>query len=202
MLLAGIDHEQRAGELLHLTDAAQVRFELFALMLQADDFLLGQHIELALLLHAVNLIETVHAGADGAEVGQHAAQPAVVDVEHVAALRLGGDGFLSLLLGAHEQNALAGHGQVAHEVVGFVGLAHGLLQVDDVDAVALSEDVLSHLGVPAAGLVTEVHARFQELLHGDNCHLGLPSLFFPPLALARCGHRARARHNRMVCKGA
>ena len=56
VLLARVDHEQRAGELLHLADAAQVRFELFALMLQADDFLLGQHIELALLLHAVDLV--------------------------------------------------------------------------------------------------------------------------------------------------
>ena len=46
----------------------------------------------------------------------------------------------------------------AHEVVGLLQLLDGLLQVDDIDAVALRVDVGSHLGVPAAGLMTEVDA--------------------------------------------
>ena len=43
-----------------------------------------------------------------------------------------------------------------------------LLQVDDVDAVALAEDVVLHLRVPALGLVPEVDAGFEQLLHGDG----------------------------------
>src|SRR4029077_13841840 len=43
-----------------------------------------------------------------------------------------------------------------------------LLQIDDVDAVALGEDVALHLRVPAPGLVTEVDAALQELLHADD----------------------------------
>ena len=170
MLLAGIDHEQRAGQLLHLADTAQVGLKLFTLMLKLDDFLLGQQIKLALLLHPVDLVQALHAGADGAEVGEHAAQPAVVNKEHIATLRLGCDGLLRLLLGADEQQGLASHRQVSHEVVRLVRLADGLLQIDDVDAVALGKDVLRHFGVPAAGLVAEVYARFQELFHRDNCH--------------------------------
>ena len=46
VLLAGINDEQRAGQLLHVADAAQVLLELFALVQQLDDFLLGQHVEL------------------------------------------------------------------------------------------------------------------------------------------------------------
>ena len=47
---------------------------------------------------------------------------------------------------------------------------NGLLQVNDVDAVALGEDVLCHLGVPAAGLMTEMHAGFEKLFHRYDCH--------------------------------
>jgi hypothetical protein len=43
-----------------------------------------------------------------------------------------------------------------------------LLEVDDVDAAALREDVAAHLGVPAAGLMAEVHAGLQQLPHRDD----------------------------------
>ena len=43
----------------------------------------------------------------------------------------------------------------------------GLLQVDDVNPVALAEDVFLHLGIPALGLMPEVNASFEQLLHGD-----------------------------------
>ena len=202
MFLAGVNDEQRAGQLLHFADAAQVVFQLFALVLQLDDFLLGQQLELALLFHLVDLVQTLHAGADGAEIGQHTAQPAVVDIVHVAALRFGSDALLSLLLGADEQDALAFHGQVAHEIVGFVHLADGLLQVDDVDAIALGEDVRGHFGVPAASLMTEVHARFQELFHGNNCHLGFLLVVSTLCVASARSLRRQAKHKRAIDKGA
>ena len=46
----------------------------------------------------------------------------------------------------------------------------GLQQVDDVDAVALTEDEAAHLGVPAARLVAEVHSGLQQLLDSDLSH--------------------------------
>ena len=182
MFLARVHNEQRAGQLLHLADAADVLLELFALRLQLDDFLFGQQVELAGLLHLVDVVQAADTGLDGAEVGQHAAQPAVVDIVHVAALRFGLDGFLRLLLRADEQDRLALHGGVADERVRFVDLADGLLQVDDVDAVALGEDVLRHLRVPAAGLMTKVDASFEELLHGNDCHSCFPPCFSGCLA--------------------
>src|SRR6185295_7514760 len=59
---------------------------------------------------------------------------------------------------------------LAHELVGPVDVGQRLLQVDDVDAVALGEDVALHLRVPAAGLVPEVHTGVQQMLHGDDGH--------------------------------
>ena len=66
------------------------------------------------------------------------------------------DDVLALLLGADEEDRAAAARDVADEVVGSIEKDGGLLQVDDVDAAPLGEDVGLHLGVPAAGLVAEV----------------------------------------------
>ena len=43
-----------------------------------------------------------------------------------------------------------------------------LFEVDDVDLVAMAEDVRGHLGVPEAGLVTEMDTGFQHFTHGNG----------------------------------
>src|SRR6185312_14737091 len=113
---------------------------------------------------------------DGLEVGEHAAQPALVDVGHADPLRLLGDGLLRLPLGADEHDRTAVRDRLLDELVGVVDVPERLLQVDDVDAVALGEDESLHLGVPAAGLVPEVDAAVEQLLHADDCHGRLPVL--------------------------
>jgi hypothetical protein len=45
---------------------------------------------------------------------------------------------------------------------------HRLLEVDDVDLVALAEDVLGHLRIPVARLVAEMDAGLQHLTHRDG----------------------------------
>ena len=45
---------------------------------------------------------------------------------------------------------------------------------DDMDAVAGAEDEGTHLGVPATGLVAEVHTGFQHLFHADVSHGNSP----------------------------
>jgi len=40
-----------------------------------------------------------------------------------------------------------------------------LLEIDDVDLVSFAEDVLCHLRVPEAGLMSEMNTRFQHLSH-------------------------------------
>ena len=82
-------------------------------------------------------------------------------------MRLFGDRVLRLALGAHEEHDLALGRQVLHKFRRFLEHLQRLLQVDDVDPVALSEDVFLHLGIPALGLMPEVNTRFEQLLHGD-----------------------------------
>ena len=78
--------------------------------------------------------------------------------------------FLSLLLGADEQHgAIVGDGGL-DEVVGDIDQIQRLEQVDDVDSVTLGKDVLLHLRVPTAGLVTELETGLQHFAHSDLSH--------------------------------
>ncbi len=94
-------------------------------------------------------------------IGERAAQPAVVRVVHSAALRFLGDGFLRLALGPHKQNRAALRGDFHHEARGFAEHLQSLLQIDNVNAIALPEDIFLHFRVPTARLVAEVNAGLQ-----------------------------------------
>ena len=166
----GVNDEDGIRQALHGLDTAQVLLQIENFLLLGGDFLLGKQIEGAVLLHLVQGVQPVDRALDGLEVGHHAARPPDVDVVHTATLRLFADRLGSLLLGADEQQGAAVCGQVTHEVVRFHKLLDGLLQVDDVDAVSLREDVLLHLGVPASGVVSEMDAGFQQLLDGYDRH--------------------------------
>ena len=69
--------------------------------------------------------------------------------------------------------AAAAGGQVGDEAVGVLEELDGLVEVDDVDAVALGENVRLHLRVPALGLVPEVDAGLQECLEARLARLAV-----------------------------
>ena len=111
------------------------------------------------------------------EIGQHAAEPAVVDVILAAALGRLGDRLLRLPLGADEQHAAAAGDDLADRLQPLPQQRHALFEVDDVDAVADAEDVRRHLRVPAPRVMAEMHAGFEKLAHRilGQCH----ALSFP-----------------------
>ena len=79
-------------------------------------------------------------------------------------------GFLGLALGADEDDQAAAAGDLGEERVGAEQAAHGFAQVDDVDEIALAVDVRPHLGIPAAGPVSEMDAGFDQFLNLNNRH--------------------------------
>ena len=180
-----------SGSSVHVLDAGQVRHELTALALELDQFLFRAALASAGIFREqlVQFLQTLERLLDRDEVRQKPAQPAVVDVEHVAAGGFFGDGFLRLALGADKHHRLA-HSRlladIAHRV--FEQL-EGLLQIDDVDSVPFAENVFLHLRIPALGLVPEVNASFEQFFHGNGWQ-GV-SLFsgFRALVVARCGHK-------------
>jgi len=131
----------------------------------------------------------------------------VVPVELVGALgRLDHRG-LGLLLGAHEHHGAALAHAVGDEGVGAAEQAHGLLQVDDVDAVAGAEDVRLHLRVPALGLVAEVDAGLEQIPHREQggigglhrgFHDGVFGIAHLSLRLSGPGHPGPGRHRLLL----
>ncbi|MCY1313785.1 hypothetical protein D9M70_643410 [compost metagenome] len=75
------------------------------------------------------------------------------------------------------------------ELVGTVDVGQRLLQVNDVDAVALREDEALHLRVPTTGLVSKVDAAVKQLAHSYDGHADAPSgrsFMREPMALLPC----------------
>ena len=155
-----------------------------------EEFLLGHaRARDVVEVELVELLEPLQALVDGGEVGQHAAQPALVDERHPHPAGLLGDGLLRLLFGSDVQDGPAVGNRLLDELVGAIDEIQRLLQVDDVDAIALGEDEALHLRVPPPGLVPEVDAALKELTHGDDrCHPGVP---FPVMRRASGHGRAR-----------
>ncbi len=171
VLLLGVHDPDGAGHLLHLADTTERLLQLRLLAGEDEQLLLGEagggHV---LEVDLLELLEALEALVDGREVGEHAAEPALVDVGHADAGGLLGDGLLGLLLGADEHDRAAVRDGLLDELVGAVDVRQRLEQVDDVDAVALGEDETLHLRVPATGLVPEVDAALQQLPHRDDGH--------------------------------
>ena len=169
-----VDHEHRVGHALHVLDAAEVRAQLRQIGLRGHPLARRQQRQLALGLVAFEVVQAADALVDRLEVGQQAAEPAVVDVRHVG--RLGDllDRVARLLLGADEQDRAAAVGERAGELLRLREQRLRLEQIDDVDAAALAIDEAAHLGVPAARLVAEVNAGLQQLRDAYFSHGLLP----------------------------
>ena len=94
-----------------------------------------------------------------------AAQPAVVHVEHPAAVGFFSDGFLRLALRPEKKNSFALSRLFSHVTRGVAEHLQGLLQVNNVDSIAFPENVFLHLRVPAARLVAKMNSSLQKLFH-------------------------------------
>src|SRR5690606_18821000 len=171
LVIADVDHEQRVRQAVHVLDAADTGLQLFQLAAGHQRFLFQQASAAAVLNGRFHVLQTLDRLLDRLEVGQHAAEPALINEGHAGAAGFLGHDLARLALGADEQDGAAIGGQLAHEVHGFVVLHHGLFEVDDVDLVALAENVGSHLRVPETGLVAEVDTGLEHLTHRYRRHL-------------------------------
>src|SRR5690606_6267749 len=154
--------------------------QLLLLAAAHEELLLGEPgPRLVLLVHRLEHLEPLDRLVHSREVRMHAAQPPLVHVRHADPRRLLGDGLLRLLLRPDEEDGPAVRDGLLDELVRTVDVGKGLLQVDDVDPVALREDEALHLRVPPTGLVAEVDAALELLRHGDDRrHVG-PSIYVP-----------------------
>src|SRR5216117_3124317 len=164
-LVADVDHEQGIGPVVQGLDSPETALQLGELALKVQGLFLRQLLHASVLDHHLHFLESLDRLADGLEVREHPAEPAVIDEGRGAALGLLADDLARLTLGSDEQEGALVGGKLAHEFHRLLVHHHGLLEIDDVDLVAMTEDEWRHLRVPVAGLVAEMHARFEHLAH-------------------------------------
>ena len=153
------------------------------------------------------LFHTLDAGTHGDEVREHATEPTLIDVGHVRTLSLRGDCLLGLLLCADEEDGAAASGSFAQNGVCTVRIDDRLLEVEDVDAVALTKDVGTHLRVPATSLVPVMAPCVEQRLDVDlYSHVNLLWLVlrvrsFPPIHPSRgCNPGTTDEESSRVCR--
>ena len=170
VLAPRVDDEEAARRALHVLDAAQGLLHLVDLAGQVEGLLLGEELEPALVPGLLQVEQPLNGLADGLEVGEGAAEPAVVHVVHVGPDSLLGDDVPGCTLGADKENGLAA-GRHRGDVPKCSSEAgRRLLQIDDVDPVLLAVDKRPHLGVPKAGLMAKVHTCLKQVAQRDAGH--------------------------------
>src|SRR6266568_1410802 len=165
LLVTDVDYEKSVGPAVQLLDASEAALQLGELALEVQPFFFRQLVEAAVLDHRFHILQPLDRLAHGLEVGEHPAEPSMIDVRGGAALGFLADNLARLAFGSDEQHAALVGGELAHEFHRLLVHHHGLFQVDDVDLVAVAEDERRHLRIPVAGLVAEMHARFEHLAH-------------------------------------
>lgn len=160
-LYTGVQDEHGTRQAPHVLDARQILLELGDVLLHQKDFLFLKAMLAGVLQRGLHLFHLVDAAADRLKVCQHAAEPPLIDEEHIRPLRFLFKDLRSLAFGADEQNGVSGRYGISNEGIGLLHAGQGLLQIDDVDAVAFAEEELLHFWIPAVRLVPEVHAGFQ-----------------------------------------
>ena len=174
-LLLGVDDKDQARQTRHRLDARQVLAELVAQAHQHQLFFLGVVLKVTARLAAgFEILELLDLLLDGCEVREQAAKPALGDVHRAALLGFRLDEFGELLLGAHEEHAFTAQDDFAHELLCEFNLTQRLLQIDDVNPVALRKDEPTHLRVPTTGLVAEVYAGLEEFVERGLSHDAIP----------------------------
>jgi hypothetical protein len=64
---------------------------------------------------------------------------------------------------------VAHNGGHPFELLSWVELGDGLLQINDVNTVSFGENVGFHSRIPPAGLMPKMNPGFKKLLHGNDC---------------------------------
>ena len=171
MLVVCIDYEQRVWQAAHIFDTAQAVFQLVQFTSAHQRFFLSQLVESTVLRLGFQIFQALDGLTNSFPVGQHAAQPAMVHEELVAAVSSIFHSFACSALSTNEQNLTFTGRDLVQLSQGFVEHWYSFLKVDDVNFVTCAEDERLHFRVPVTGLVTKVNTSLEHVAHGNSCHV-------------------------------
>jgi len=101
-----VDHKDGIRQHGHVLNATDVFFKLFDFTFEHELFFFAQRVEADFLL-SFHVLQALDGSLDGFEVGEHAAQPALVNIRHAGALCFSSHGVTGLTLGAHHEDVAA-----------------------------------------------------------------------------------------------
>ena len=133
----------------------------------------------AVFLHFVDGAHFSHRLANGRKIGQHASRPALGDIGHTYGFHALSNRLFGLLFGRNKHDFLTTLGNLLQGCSCFINLDDGLVQIKNVNALLLSEDVRSHVGIPLALEVPILGARFKQLFKRNSRH---DDVYFPGLS--------------------
>ena len=162
MFLAHVNHEEGSGQAIEVGDRTEVLLKLGTLAADLEDFTLGEVGESAICGELVDVSHLLHRLADSGEVGEHTTGPALSNVRHIDSCGLLGNSQFGLFLSSYKKDATTRLCDFFERFSSFVNFSNSLVEVNDVDTVALHEDVRSHSGIPLAFEVAEVAAGLEE----------------------------------------
>ncbi len=184
--MAYIDHKQGIRGALEGTNATYIALQFAQYPALPANFLLGHRLRQVLNLALLIVLQAVDGLLQGPEIGQQTAQPTLTDIGLTATLCLHTHHIPGRTLGTHEQH----HRLAAIPTLQRRKPPHrpavqqqGLLQIDDVNAIALAVQVGRHLRVPVAGLMAEMEPSLQHFTHAYLAHASVLGHF--PLQLLR-----------------
>ena len=171
VLFTDVDDEHHIGHSAHVLDAGEILHQAFVFAIEFEAFLFGQHLKTAVLTHRLDVLELLDRFLDRLVVCQKATEPSVVDVKLSAAFRFFFDSLLCLTLSADKENLLIGTlGKRFRDVIKSVAeKLLRFLQIYNINAVALSKDVLFHLRIPTAYLMSKMNSCLEEFFHRNCC---------------------------------
>jgi hypothetical protein len=103
------------------------------------------------------LFQSLQARTHRPEIGEHAAQPPLADIVHLASAGGALNRFLSLALSAHEDDVLTGRDHLDKKLLGNQQAPQCLFDVNDMDVTAFCENKWGHSGIPPAYTVSKMH---------------------------------------------
>ncbi len=167
-LLAHINNENYIGNPRHALDPGKGLVVFLTQATHPGEFLLGILSPLLFVrLDCQQILVILNGLLDGLPIRQHAAQPTIVHIVLTTAICLGFDGCRRLTLGAHEEDAASVRNGVADTIQAGLEIRQGLVQVEDMSSVAGPENIGTHEGIPAVGLVTEVSSGLEKPPNGQ-----------------------------------
>src|SRR5215469_10093056 len=161
LLADRVDHHQGVGQLRHLDYPVQVTPELRGLAIERRQFLLSHFLVFRRFLDLFDVFQSPDALANSGEVSQRPAEPPLIHVKLTTSQCRLFYRFLRLLLTTDKQNFTAATRDFLQKFRSPPKLQDGLIQIDNVNLVALFEDERLHLRIPTLRLVSKMNTSFQ-----------------------------------------